>query len=63
MVYPGETLTGWGKVTNKFVKDGLGYVELEIGLKKPDGANSVPGSAIVVFPLKGGRLVPYPFRP
>ncbi len=63
MVHPGELLTGWGKVTSKYVKDGLGYVELQIGLMKRDGTNVAPGSATVVFPLKDGRPVPYPFKP
>ena len=63
MVYPWGSLTGWGKVTNKYVKDGLGYVELQIGLRNQDGMGVVPGSATVVFPMKGGRPVPYPFKP
>lgn len=63
MIHPGDDLTGWGAVTDKRVKNGLGYVELEIGLKKPDGVNGVIGWATVVLPLKGGRAVPYPFQP
>jgi acyl dehydratase len=63
MVHPGDTVTFTGLVTNKYVKDGLGYVELDIGLRKEDGSLPIPGNATVVLPLKGGRPVPYPFKP
>ena len=63
MMLPRETLTGWGKVTNKYEKNGLGYVELEMGMNKQDGTDSVPSSGVVVLPIKGGRPVPYPFKP
>lgn len=62
-LYPGNTLTFSGKVTGKSVKDGLGYVDLDIVVRQQDGAVPVPGSATVVLPLRGGRAVPYPFEP
>jgi acyl dehydratase len=61
MVHPGTTITFFGTVTGKYEADGLGYVELEIGLRGDDGAVAVPGTATVVLPLRGGRQVPYPF--
>jgi acyl dehydratase len=60
-VYEGETLTFFGKIVEKEVKDGLGYVSLELGFRRPDGSVPVPGQATVVLPLRGGRPVPYPF--
>ena len=59
---PGDCLTGWGRVTAARVVDGLGYVELETGLRKADGVEAVTGTGTVVLPLRGGRPVPYPFR-
>jgi acyl dehydratase len=63
MVHPGHTVTFFGTVTGRHEEDGLGYVELEIGLRNDDGVVAVPGSATVVLPLRGGRPVPYPFTP
>ena len=60
---PGDHLTGWGRVTATRVVDGLGYVELETGLRKADGGEAVTGTGTVVLPLRGGRPVPYPFKP
>lgn len=63
MVVANETTIVWGKVTNKYVKDGLGFVDLEIGIRNQDGEEGCPGTATVVLPLRGGRPVPYPFVP
>ena len=56
-------MTFFGRVTNKEVKNGLGYLELDIGLRMQDGTVPIPGNATVVLPLKNGRPVPYPFKP
>jgi acyl dehydratase len=61
MDIPGDVITAWGKVTKAYEKDGLGYVELEIGLKNSRGAESTKGTAVVVLPKRGGKAVPYPF--
>jgi acyl dehydratase len=63
MVHPGNTLTFFGSVTDKYEKNGLGYVELELGLRIEDGSVAVPGRATVVLPMRDGRPVPYPFVP
>lgn len=63
MLVPGDTLTVWGRVTNKYEKDGLGFVELDIGMKNQDGTESCPGTATVLLPIRGGPEVPYPFVP
>jgi acyl dehydratase len=63
MLVPGDILIMWGKVTGKQEKEGMGLVELEIGMKTQDGIESMPGTATVVLPLRGGRAIPYPFVP
>ncbi|MET1116884.1 MAG: acyl dehydratase [Comamonas sp.] len=57
----GSTLTAWGRITDLEVRDGLGYVTCEIGIRNQDGQESTPGTAIGVLPLKQGQCVPYPF--
>lgn len=54
------TLTAWGKVTDTEVRDGLGYVDVELGIRDEDGKESTPGAATVVFPVD--RPVPYPYN-
>ena len=48
-----DTLTCWGRVTNKEVKDGEHLVELEIGVKNQEGRETAPGRAVVALPTKG----------
>jgi acyl dehydratase len=48
-----DTLTAWGKVINKMVKDGEHLVELEIGVKNQSGQETAPGHAVVTLPSKG----------
>jgi len=61
MDFPGDLITAWGTVTKKYEQRGLGYVELEIGLKNSRGVESTKGTAVVVLPKRGGATVPYPF--
>ena len=63
MLVPGDVLIMWGRVASKHEKGGMGFVELEIGMKTHDGIESMPGSATVVLPLKDGPDIPYPFVP
>jgi acyl dehydratase len=63
MVHPGTTLTFFGVVKNKYESNGLGYVEIDLGLRREDDTVAVPGSATVVLALRDGRSVPYPFVP
>ncbi len=63
MDLPGSILTAWGRVKDKYVIDGLGYAECEIGLRNQQCQESTPGFATVVVPLRDGRRVPYPFIP
>lgn len=55
----GSTLTAWGTVVGTSVRDGLGYAEVEVGIRDESGRESTPGHAVVVFPVD--RAVPYPF--
>jgi len=61
MDLPGDLITAWGKVTKTYEKGGLGYVELEIGLRNSRGIESTRGTAVVILPRRGGAKVPYPF--
>jgi hypothetical protein len=54
MDVPGDTLTCKGRVTKKYVQDGLHYVDCEIWLENGKGEKTTPGSATVVLPTKGG---------
>lgn len=63
MVHPGSVLTFFAVVTGSYEKNGLGYVEMDCGLRLEDGSVPVPGTATLVLPLAGGRPVPYPFVP
>ena len=63
MIVPGDTLTCWAKVTNVSEKEGLGFVELETGMKNQDDIETCPGTGTIVLPIKSGRPVPYPFVP
>ena len=63
MIVPGDTITCWAKVTEKSEKEGLGYLELDTGMRLDSGVESCPGRAMIVLPIRGGREVPYPFVP
>ena len=63
MLVPGDVLIMWGKVREKYEKEGLGFVDLDIGMKTHAGTESMPGTATVVLPIRGGRPIPYPFVP
>lgn len=55
MHFPGEEIICKGKVTNKYVKDGEHYVELEIWAENPKGEKTTPGTALVILPSRGGK--------
>ena len=63
MVVANEVTIVWGRVTGTQVRDGMGMVELELGIKNQDGTEGCPGSATVAMPVRGGREIPYPFVP
>jgi acyl dehydratase len=63
MIVPGDTITCWAKVTGKTEQKGLGLVGLDVGMRLQYGAESCPGTATIVLPIRGGRPVPYPFVP
>jgi acyl dehydratase len=49
---PGDVLSCGGKIVNKYVKEGKGYVELDLWVKNQNNINCVPGKAVVELPLK-----------
>jgi acyl dehydratase len=61
MDIPGDLITAWGNVSKKYERDGMGFVELDIGLRNSRGVESTRGNAVIVLPRRGGPAVPYPF--
>jgi len=61
--FPGDVFNVWAKVTKKYEMDGLGFVDLEGGMRNQEGKETTPMTAVVVVPLKEGKEVPYPFVP
>jgi acyl dehydratase len=57
----GDTLTAWGRVTETEVRDRLGIVVCEIGIRNQRGEQTTPGTATGVLPVREGPGVPYPF--
>lgn len=58
-----ETLTAWARVKAKREAGAYGLVDLELGMRNAEGAESTPGTATVALPHRGGPAVPYPFTP
>lgn len=50
--FPDAIATCVGKVTETRITDGVGLVELEIGLRQEDGTISTPGRALVSLPTR-----------
>ena len=50
--FPGATATCTGKVTSTKFENGVGLVELEIGMRNPEGVVTTPGRALVALPTK-----------
>lgn len=63
MQFAGDVLTVWGRVVKKYEAGGLGFVELEGGMRDQDGVETTPSYAVVVVPLRRSQAVPYPFAP
>lgn len=49
-----DTLTCWGRVIDKEVKDGEYLIVLDIGVKNQDGGETAPGRAVIALPSKSG---------
>lgn len=63
MIVPGDTITCWARVDKKYEMDGLGFVDLEVGMRLQNDIETCPGAATIVLPIRGGRPIPYPFVP
>jgi len=50
--FPGDKATCVGKVLSTRIEAGIGLVEIEIGLRNPEGATSTPGRALVSLPTR-----------
>lgn len=49
MVFPGDSLIGTGKVTGKYARNGMKFIECEILLQNQDDNTVALGRATVVF--------------
>ena len=49
---PDDLLTCGGKIINKYLSEGKGYVELELWLKNQNNVNCVPGKGLVELPVR-----------
>jgi hypothetical protein len=63
MIVPGDTLTVWSAVTKKYEEEGLGFVDLDVGMRLQHDTETCPGKATIVLPIRNGRAIPYPFVP
>ncbi len=50
--FPGATATCFGKVTDMRMENGIGIVEIEIGLRNVEGVITTPGKAKVSLPVQ-----------
>lgn len=50
--FPDDSVTCVGKVIDVRVEDGVGLVEVEVGLQQEDGTISTPGRALVSLPTR-----------
>jgi acyl dehydratase len=50
--FPGSTATCVGKVTDTKIENGVGLVEIEIGLRNTEGVITTPGRAQVSLPTR-----------
>lgn len=49
---PGDTLTCKGRVTRRYVEDGVHYVQCDVWVENGKGEITTPGSATVVLPSR-----------
>jgi len=50
----GDTLSCGGRIISKYMKEGKGYVELELWINNEKGINCAPGKSVVELPVRGG---------
>lgn len=48
----GQELSVWGKVTRKYEQEGEARVDLDVGVRQPDGTETTPGTATVALPRR-----------
>jgi hydroxyacyl-ACP dehydratase HTD2-like protein with hotdog domain len=49
---PGDILTCGGKIIGKYIKDGKGYLELELWISNQNGINCAPGKCVLELPIR-----------
>ena len=60
MIVPGDTITCWATVTGTHEKEGLGFVDLDVGMRLQNDVETCPGTATIVLPIRGGDRSPTP---
>lgn len=48
-----QDLSVWGRITKKYEDDGEARVDLDVGVRQPDGVETTPGTATVALPRRG----------
>jgi acyl dehydratase len=61
MIVPGNTVTVWANITGKRETEGLGFLDMDVGIRLDNDVESCPGTATIILPKRGGREIPYPF--
>ncbi len=49
---PEDILTCGGRITDKYISEGKGYVDLELWIKNQNGVNCVLGKGLVELPVR-----------
>ena len=52
---PPDVLMCGGKITRKYIEEGKGFIELDLWLKKDNGANCAPGKGLVRLPVREAK--------
>ena len=58
MIVPGDTITVWAKVTGKREAEGLGLIDMDVGMKLQSDIETCPGTATIVLPIRAAGRSP-----
>lgn len=53
---PGDVLSCGGKIINKYINEGKGYVELDLWIKNQNNINCVLGKGLVELPIRQANV-------
>jgi acyl dehydratase len=49
--FPYEDIKYYGKITNKFIEDSAGFVEIDLSLENSEGKITTPSTALIELPI------------